>query len=512
MAATRTRQLDWGGAALALLAAVALFTRYSIDDGFRRDEAIYVYGGQQLTHGLAPYASIFDPKTPLSTLLTGLGAAIAHALGTDELHTIRILFLVLSCLTVVAVYALALRLWESRLAGLAAAVVFASFPGWALDAIGGPDAKVPGILLAVVAMALAVRRRWLWAALAASTAFLAWQPLGIYIVVVIAFALVASEPAERRGSVVRVLAGTAAPLAAMTLYFLVAGALPEFVEAAFTFPLTGVQRGNETLADHFTVIADTVDKYYAGARSLVWVGLALVPALLPVRLLLARGGGLRGAVRDPYVTVVVASFVALALFSLTDFQGYADLYPALPYAAIALGGALALVVGRIGHERARRAATAVALIAVALLGVKTWSQYSVERTRDTDLIRQRAQGAQIARLLGPGGTLYSLGDPTPLVLTGRRNPSRFIYLGSGVAHWAVKHGPGGFAGWTARIRAARPAVILVGSWSGSIQMRMEQWLSRRYPRSRLGIWHVYLDPSARRRAEAAGLTVKPPVA
>src|ERR687885_1657893 len=101
----------WLGAALALCTAVALFTRFSLDDKLTRDEAMYTYGGQQLTEGLAPYASLFDPKTPLATILAGAGVAIARLAGADDVHTVRIVFFVFACLTVLGVYALALELW-----------------------------------------------------------------------------------------------------------------------------------------------------------------------------------------------------------------------------------------------------------------------------------------------------------------------------------------------------------------------------------------------------------------
>ena len=45
---------------------------------------------------------------------------------------------------------------------------------------------------------------------------------------------------------------------------------------------------------------------------------------------------------------------------------------------------------------------------------------------------EQADAAKLRRVLNPGERLYVLGDPTPLVLTGLRNPTRYIYLGSGV--------------------------------------------------------------------------------
>src|SRR5436305_10842560 len=175
----RATLLTWGGGVLAVLVGVVLFTRFGIHGNLFRDEAIYAYGGQQLVNGVPVYLGIFDPKPPLPTFLEALGAVGARAVGKDEVLTMRAEFFVFALLAVVGVYVLGLRLWRSSLAALAGAVVFASFKGFAIDALGGPDAKTPGIFLAVVSLALLVRRRWFLAALVGSLAFLDWQPLGI---------------------------------------------------------------------------------------------------------------------------------------------------------------------------------------------------------------------------------------------------------------------------------------------------------------------------------------------
>src|SRR5215212_3846214 len=116
------------GAVLSLLLAAALFSRYGIDGALARDEAVYAYGGQQLVHGVPFYASIFDQKTPGAAFLAALGDALGGFNG------ICIAFFGCACLTVVAVYFLALDLWGSVLAAVVAAVAFASFRGFAADA------------------------------------------------------------------------------------------------------------------------------------------------------------------------------------------------------------------------------------------------------------------------------------------------------------------------------------------------------------------------------------------
>src|SRR3954464_14768762 len=220
---SHAQRLAWGAGALALVVALLLYTQFSIEGNLSRDESIYAYGGQQLVEGLPVYEGIFDPKPPLPTFLTAAGIGSAHVLGSDELKAMRFEFLLFSVLTVGAVYLLCLRLWRSTVAALAGAVTFASFRGFAADAIGGPDVKTPGVLLSVIALLLLVERRWFWAAFVGSLAFLDWQPLGIYALAAVVAAFLLGEARWRQAAYA--VAGAAIPLAATALYLAIAGSL-----------------------------------------------------------------------------------------------------------------------------------------------------------------------------------------------------------------------------------------------------------------------------------------------
>src|SRR3954466_4197219 len=210
----RALLLALGGGAVALVIAVVLFTRFSINDNFWRDEAISSCGGQQLADGVPVYSGIFDPKPPLPTFLNAFAVLSARAVDKNDLTVMRAEFFVFALLTVAAIYLLGLWLWRSPLAALAGAVTFASFQGFAQDALAGPDAKTPGILLMVVSLALLVRRRWFLAGIAGSLASLAGHPLGICAAAAVRAALLVSEPEDeprwKRGA--RALGGVAIPL------------------------------------------------------------------------------------------------------------------------------------------------------------------------------------------------------------------------------------------------------------------------------------------------------------
>jgi hypothetical protein len=482
--------VTWGAGLLALAVAVLLFTRFGIDGNLSRDEAIYSYGGQQLADGVPVYLGIFDPKPPLPTFLTALAVLAARVLGADELQAMRVEFLLFALLTVVAIYVLGLSLWRSPLAALVGAVTFASFQGFAVDALGGPDAKTPGVLLSVLALALLVRRRWFWGGFAGSLALLDWQPLGIYALAAVVAALLVSDPDVarwRRGALAA--AGAAIPMAATLLFLAIDGGLLQFAQASVKFPATGLERTPESFIDRLQHIATVVGQSYSDTRILLYGGLVLLAVVLAPRL---RSDRLPAA-------LVLGTQLCFTALTLYDFQGYPDLYPLLPYAALGIGGAVAVL------DR-RRFVPALALGATAVLVGLSVHWYSTAPTKLPQLALERSYAARIKQFFRPGDRLYSLGDPTLLVLTGLRNPTRYVYLGSGVANWAITHKFGSLAGWQREIRRADPPLIFMNTWNSPRASRMRSWLKRTYgPVTTVGRWRFWVKPALRARAARAGI-------
>jgi hypothetical protein len=207
------------------------------------------------------------------------------------------------------------------------------------------------------------------------------------------------------------------------------------------------------------------------------------------------------------VVIVMLTFLAITAFSLQDFQGPPDLFPLLVYPALGIGGAVAFAVARIPATRVKQVATALSLVAVALLVGLSWHWYSTTESKALSLPVQRANAEKLERLIGPDGTMYALGDPTPLVITGRRNPSRYIYLRSGVDRWAIKHTRGGIVGWEAEIGAADADVVVIGAWGTKYERKIKTYLKTGYgPPGRLGNWVVFVKPRLHDRAVREGVT------
>jgi hypothetical protein len=496
------------GGVVAVVVAIVLFTRFSIDGEMTRDESIYVYGGQQLSHGVAPYASIFDPKGPLAIMIAGLGASLGHLFGYSDVDTIRLLFFLCSVLAVLAIYLLVLRVWKSVLGGLAAAVVLASYNGFAGDALPGPDAKTPGVLFLIVCMWLAVRRNWFWAGITGSLAFLVWQPFLIFPVMAV-LAAVVGDKEHRLRALATSAAGVLAPIVATFVYFAAAGAFGKFAESTFEYPLTGVERRKETVSGRIQHIVKIVHHDYAFSGVLFWIGAVLLLALL-VGIGWRARTRLRSALTDPVVVVIGLTALFEFGYALTDFQSYPDLFPLLAYPAIGIGAVVALAERRVTMPALWQAVVAVTAAALTLLVVLSASWFTNTSTNNTSFRNSRAAGCALQRSVVPGTSLYSLGTPLPLVVTGRRNPDRYVYLEAGVDAWKIAHTSGGLAGWEEQIARANPSLVVIQGWDGSLRTALWRWLtSQGYRRRFVGPFRVLATPQAQQVAEANGIQLTP---
>lgn len=494
------------GAAVSVAVAAVLYARFGIHGRLARDEGIYSYAGERLAHGIPPYQSIFDPKAPLATFVAGAGAALARLFGGNELSAIRLAFYLCSVLTVLAVYVLARRLWRSTAAAVVAAVAFASFYGFAGDALSGPDAKTPGILFAVLSMWLVVRRSWFLGALTGSLATLTWQPLLVYPAVALVLAVTHTERGRRRGAAMRATAGVVLPWAATAVYFAAAGAFHPFVSAALLFPLwsAGHAPPLPSFASRIDRIGFVVRTGFHASAVVLVVGMVCLLLLVAARVV-ARRSALRELRHEPLVIVVLSTLAFEALFALYNFSGTPDVFPFLPYAALGVAGTTAVAVRAARRPAHRGIAVAAALTAAGVLAGFSFVWYAADPTNDVLRAQVRA-ACGLDRVLGPPGRLYSAGDPVPLLLTHRVGLDNYIYLQAGVAEWKVDHTPGGFAAWQHEVAAAAPTVVLIHTWHGLLSVEFRHWLLHNgYARRYLGQWQLYLTPPALERSRRAGV-------
>jgi hypothetical protein len=491
----------------AIAIASIVYSQFSIYGWLKRDSAIYMYGGQQMLHGRPPYASIMDPKGPLAGIISGFGSGVAQLLGRDDVLVIRVEFCAISILTVLAVYLLALELWQSVVAGLVAAVVFTSFAGFARDALVGPNGHTPGIFFLVVSLWLTVRRHWFWAGFAAALAFLVWQPLFPYPLVTLVCAAVWTTTETRRQAVWRSIWGGLTPFLALVVYYAAEGDLGKLFEGLFVFPLTGVTRNHVTLFHRIHLIFSDVQNQYGFSGDLLWIGIVLLVVAWVLEVRGARREK-RKASASPVVLLLGLTFVVEVLYAVYDYQGYSHAFPLLPYGALGWAVAAVYLLRRLAQQQARQTAVALLLTAVAVATIGFAVDYYQSTSKHPPLRGEQASACAVQRSLVPGTPLWVMGNPLPLVLLHRRNPDNYPYLGSGLDHWKIKHTKGHFRGWTKEVVDSRASIVLVDTWQSPVRHRMERWLSKHgYLRGFIGPWQVFVTPAARARMPAQGVAL-----
>lgn len=499
----RATRLKVAGGLAAVTMAAVVYSQFNLYGSLSRDSSIYIYGGQQLIHGVPPYASIMDPKGPMPGILSGFGVAVARLFGHSDVLVVRAEFCVLAILGVLGIYLLVLDMWHSVVAGVVAAAVFVSFRQFAHQALSGPDGHAPGIVFLIFAMWLTVRKQWYWAGLAATLAFVSWQPLISYPVIVLICAA-AWSPGRRLRALGWSLAGCATPILALIIYYAVEGYPGALLEGLILFPVAGVRRRPIPFDYRLRFIFRNITNAYGTSAILLWIGLVLLLVVAVSTVVSARSEW-RAALTSPIVLLVVLSLVAQVGYVLYDYIGWTHAFPLLPYGALGFGAASAYLLQGVSWSYAHQVASVSLLAAAAALTVVYAISY-YQPSNDWALRGEQASACALERSLVPGTPLWTLGDPRPLVLLHRRNPDNYPYLGSGLDVWKVNHTRGGFAGWTRQIEKSRASIIVENAWRGPIRPAMRLWLhTHGYHYGYLGPWKVYTTDAARARMVAQSI-------
>lgn len=476
---------------LAAATAAALLAAYGTAGLLLRDDAAYLYSGQQLVRGVPPYVSILDAKPPLATLLIAAATRAGQALSAGDLQAVRVGSLLLAVATAGVLAVLVARAVSSAPAGWIAAVVLAGSRGYAQLAASGPNAKVPMLFFQVLALLWAAGQRWFLAGFAGGLAFLCWQPMALLPVLTVALAAAQSAPGRRWRTAATAAAGFALPVAAMALYLLATGAWDDMVNNTVLLAreVEQLRFAEARVVERLFRPLVVIQSNYAGMSAPIVLGLAATALLVARRL---RGGWRAFVTRDP-LAVAWLAFPVHVLFALVDFQGQADLYPLLPYAALGVGWLLALAAdGMAGAADRRWRAAATVALALALAGSAA-HDYRYNLDRGVERQARWANAIERRHLHAPGAQLLSIGRPEVLCLLHRTHSNPYIPFYKGVPEVIAALEPGGFDGWLARELDATPAAVVLGPiWSDEAEARVRAALEARgYREETVGEWVVF---------------------
>jgi hypothetical protein len=497
---------------LVLVLAVFVYGMYGFDGALPLDYSIYLYSGQRMAEGVPPYVSIFDHKGPLSPMIAGLGVMLSKLLDGDDIYTVRAVFFATGCLTVVAVYLLGKSVFRSQVAGFFAALTFLGFYAYGYPAASGPEPKTPMVLFQTLSLLLASQKRWFWAGCFGSLAFLVWQPMGVFSMMV--FVLAVTRPkGERRNAALRALGGIATPLLVIVGYFYYYGALGELLDGVVLFNALYLTRGDYTTAPLANrVLWDPTLSQTLLNPSLLWesvndIVLPYITMLGPIVIGLAMI--IRLYFLKPYqyrFAPILLSFLAPPLWALVDFQLSDDFFVYLPYVAIGFGAFAASMT-----QRTKTPWLVGILLGMLLLGIaiaNTFEEVNAPAAKkllatNISLSEQREGASQIEERFGKDIRIASVNSPQVLALLHRENPNPYLFITAGIDRYIDAKEPGGFKSWLEGLETSdvisffgEGQALLPGD-EASIEHREELlgWLGSHYHIEKIGPWYVFVKDS-----------------
>jgi len=483
---------------LVVFAAIAVYARFGTRAPLLHDDAIFVYGGQEMLHGVPPYLGIFDHKGPGATMLCCLGAWIGDLVGMDHLDAIRRLFFAIGIGSVIAVFALARTLFRSTRVALLSAAMFLAFARFGYHAASGPRPKTAVVLFQTLALLLMARRRWFAAGFSGALAGLVWQPTAIFALAAPLLAGTAAEPGRSLRSAGKALFGMSVPVVLVSLYFAASGAFDAFFEGAVLFNLRYVERSS-SLRYRLFRIGEAIYESNAGLGFPILFGLLAIPLLFLWR---SREKGVGPALLSDRFACLFWTLPAMLAWSLIDFQGPPDFFVFLPYAALGFAWTLKRGLDGLERELDLQARGRIGLTLLAFGALSGGGLYVAGYFHDDGLGEQRVEVTELFAHEG-GAKAFFLGAPEAMVLAGRRNPTRYGFLMRGIDELIEDTEPGGFAGWLRAL--GHPDIVVVGEVAlRSIDARhlseLRSWLSGwRLDEEAPGPWLVY-----RSRPDEAG--------
>ncbi|MGH3347907.1 MAG: ArnT family glycosyltransferase [Nocardioides sp.] len=440
-----------------LVVTVVVWGSRGFSGGLYRDAALYVYAGQQVAAGNAPYVEVMNRAGPLANLLPGLGVELGRLVGISDTLGARLVFFALVALTPALSYLTARDLLRSRLAGCAAAATMLGFLVIAKLAANGPESKLAMVAGLSITLAVLAQRRWFLAGIATGCATLVWQPVFFALGPAAAVLLLLNGGGwrERAISALRYAAGGLLTLLVTVAGFALAGAMEEFVEgfwtanAEYTEQAPGITR--------LGPVSVFLRSAYGWGFWLLVMGTLAALALGVAAWWLRRNDPRRAAGQ---VMLAVSTLGSLA-WSAYAFNRAPDSMFHLPAAALGIGG----IVGTLAHlvRRAdsllprRLLVGAVAVLTVAC--TVTVLQENISRRSDK-LAHQRAASKVVFDNLPADATVFSLEVPEALALGERKSISRFVLFGHGMIDFVAAETPGGEEGYINGLIEAAPDVVL----------------------------------------------------
>ena len=157
----------------------------------------------------------------------------------------------------------------------------------------------------------------------------------------------------------------------------------------------------------------------------------------------------------PVTAMGVATVVAV-FWTVRDLDGWPDAFTVLPLAAVGMGALVALCTARL--PRPFRFGSGLAWVGLATVLALVFSVTQ----RSHVLVDQRNAVTAALAQLPADATIVTMNAPQPLVLSGKRNPTRFMMFTGGLDQYMDDTWPGGLRQFGRDLDHGKPTLVAMG--------------------------------------------------
>jgi hypothetical protein len=420
-----------------------------------------------------------------------LGVIVSNWFGLDNIVTVRFIFLIFGCLSVVGVFLIGRTLFNSPLIGIFSSITMLSFYGFGLMTSFGPRPKVPMVFFISMAIFYTIEKKWFKAGLFGSLSFFTWQPAGIFLPLIIILSLT-QEKIDRKLSFLRSLIGAAVPTIFIVAYFYFEGGLYEMINASYFFPFRYMEVSNKTFFSQILYLHSRAVKGYASSIVAFYIGLLMIFYFYYWRFRVKNS--INETLLKDRFAILLLSFPPLVIWSFKDFQSFPDFFIFLPFISIGFGYFLSIITLKFektnynGYRLLKKHFSSITIILI-ILSISFFNAYE---GRSNQLLEQKSAATEIEKIFGEDAKILSLGDPTILVLLHKTNPNRYLFITRGFDRLIEDTYPEGIEGWIGDIEEYDPDVISFGIMKGESKQKIIDWMTSNYQLKKQGSFKTYV--------------------
>lgn len=435
----------------------------------RGDNGMYFFVSERVASGGVPYQCHFDPKTSLSLLITGLVIAGGRLFDVPDIISARLFYLFLLGFAAAVSWLTVWRLSHSRRASTFAALGLFSSPGFVSLTIMSCRPKSFVVVFVFLAMLAFFHRKHLLSALFISLGFLCWQPVFMFLPVLVVLTFLR----ERKfGSILAVLVIASIPIVLYEFYFALMGNFSQQIEQAFIYPYTFMSGDHLGVFAHFRRFVRSWSVAF-GPYNILNLAFPLGVVVIVYTVIRRFREGMITERTENCLFLLLSTCLAFS-FTLYSHQGFPDLFLVLPFVVIISALAFDTFV-EVLSRREKRVLPRIALVIISCMLIFPTVRASIVIEYQFTLADQLELAEEVGDYIDDGLSVYAIGCTQLLAFNHVDNWLNDGYFSNTVNDYQEAKTGGEI--FLPKKNGEWPSIILL---SGTRPRNSEKWLRKRY--------------------------------